>query len=98
VELGRPIDRAPLVVEVLASLRTMMEVIDRGDRDAVCQAWRRLGQSGMAGARVRWRDQAIERRGLARGIDVDGALLVERDGRVERVIAGDVEWENWARD
>jgi BirA family biotin operon repressor/biotin-[acetyl-CoA-carboxylase] ligase len=96
VELGRPIDRAPFVVEVLAGLRRMMHVLDRGDRDAVCLAWRGLGQSGLAGARVTWRDQDIERRGRARGIDADGALLVERDGRLERLIAGDVEWEMWA--
>jgi BirA family biotin operon repressor/biotin-[acetyl-CoA-carboxylase] ligase len=96
VELGRPIERAPFVVEVLAGLRGMMEVLDRGDREAVCLAWRGLGQSGLAGARVTWRDQNIERRGRARGIDADGALLVEREGRVERLIAGEVEWETWA--
>lgn len=98
VELGRPIDRAPLVVEVLAGVRTMMDVLDRGDRDAVCLAWRRLGQAGLAGAPVRWRDHDVERRGRARGIDLDGALLVECDGHVERLIAGDVEWEAWPRD
>jgi biotin-(acetyl-CoA carboxylase) ligase len=78
----------------------MVEVLDRGDREAVCHAWRRLGQSGLAGTPVRWRDagQEIERRGRARGIDVDGALLVECDGHVERLIAGDVQWETWARD
>ena len=95
VELGRPIDRAPLVVEVLAAIRTMMEVLDRGDRETVCAEWRRLGEAGLSGSPVRWRDQDVERRGRARGIDADGALLVERDGHVERVIAGDIEWEYW---
>ncbi len=96
VELGRPIDRAPLIVEVLDRLRAMMDLIDRGDRDAVCAAWRRLGAAGLAGVPVRWQDQAMEYRGRTRGLDVDGALLVERDGHVERLIAGDVEWEIWA--
>jgi BirA family biotin operon repressor/biotin-[acetyl-CoA-carboxylase] ligase len=95
VELGRPIDRAPLVVEVLAAIRAMMEVLDRGDRETVCAEWRRLGEAGLSGSAVRWRDQDVERRGRARGIDADGALLVERDGHVERVIAGDIEWEYW---
>ncbi len=95
VELGRPIERAPLVVEVLAGMRTLMEVLDRGDRETVCGEWRRLGEAGVSGSPVRWRDQDRERRGRARGIDVDGALLVEQDGRVERLIAGDIEWENW---
>jgi len=96
IELGRSIDRGPLVVELLAGLRTMMDVLDRGDGDAICLAWRELGQAGLAGARVTWRDQDVERRGRARGIDADGALLVEREGRLERLIAGEIEWEMWA--
>jgi BirA family biotin operon repressor/biotin-[acetyl-CoA-carboxylase] ligase len=95
VELGRAIDRAPLVVEVLAAIRTMIELLERGHRDAVCNAWRTLGQAGLAGATVRWDGEGGARQGLARGIDADGALLVERDGRQERVIAGGVEWEGW---
>jgi BirA family biotin operon repressor/biotin-[acetyl-CoA-carboxylase] ligase len=95
VELGRPVDRAPVLVEILAGMRTMMEVLDAGDCERVCAEWRRLGQRGLAGAPVRWLDHDVQRRGRARGIDVDGALLVERDGQVERVIAGDVEWELW---
>ena len=29
-------------------------------------------------------------RGIARGVDADGALLVERDGRIHRIIGGEV--------
>jgi biotin-(acetyl-CoA carboxylase) ligase len=29
--------------------------------------------------------------GVCAGVDEDGALLLERDGRIERVISGDVE-------
>jgi biotin-(acetyl-CoA carboxylase) ligase len=46
---------------------------------------------------VRWSDQGSERRGLARDIDEDGALLVESNGRVERLVAGEVMWERLAR-
>jgi BirA family biotin operon repressor/biotin-[acetyl-CoA-carboxylase] ligase len=95
VELGRPIDRAPLIVEVLVAIRTMMDVLNRGDRETVCAEWRRLGEAGLRGSAVRWRDGDEERRGRARGIDTDGALLVEREGRLERLIAGDIEWDNW---
>lgn len=28
--------------------------------------------------------------GVARGVDADGALLVERDGRIHRIVAGEV--------
>jgi biotin-(acetyl-CoA carboxylase) ligase len=30
--------------------------------------------------------------GRTAGLDEDGALLVERDGRIERVVAGEVIW------
>jgi BirA family biotin operon repressor/biotin-[acetyl-CoA-carboxylase] ligase len=95
VELGRPVDRAPVLVEILAGMRTMMEVLDAGDPERVCAELRRLGQPGLAGAPVQWREDGVPRRGRARGIDGDGALLVERGGQVERVMAGDVEWEMW---
>lgn len=95
IELGRPLDRAPLVVEVLVALRTMMDVLNRGDRETVCAEWRRLGEAGLRGSPVRWSDGNEERRGRAQGIDTDGALLVEREGHLERLIAGDIEWDNW---
>jgi BirA family biotin operon repressor/biotin-[acetyl-CoA-carboxylase] ligase len=91
-ELGRPIERAPLVVELLGRLRTMMDACG-SDRAGVCDQWRRLGQRGLAGATVAWRTNRGVHRGRTRGIDVDGALLVETEIGVERVIAGEVEWE-----
>ncbi len=95
VELGRPVERAPLIVELLAGIQTMMEVLDRGDRAQVCADWRRLGDAGGSGAAVRWRDQASERRGVVRGIDEEGALLVECDGTLERLVTSEIEWEMW---
>jgi biotin-(acetyl-CoA carboxylase) ligase len=47
---------------------------------------------------VRWRDQGAVRTGTAHDIAEDGALLVERDGRVERLIAGDVTWDRLSHD
>jgi biotin-(acetyl-CoA carboxylase) ligase len=35
----------------------------------------------------------VTRHGRARDVDEDGALLVERDGRRERIVAGEVTWE-----
>ena len=91
-ELGRPIDRAPLVVALLSGLRTMMDACG-SDRAGVCDQWRRLGQSGLIGVIASWRTERGVHRGRARGIDADGALLVEGETGVERVIAGEVEWE-----
>jgi BirA family biotin operon repressor/biotin-[acetyl-CoA-carboxylase] ligase len=92
-ELGRPIDRASLVVACLARLRAAMERLREGRGDEVCREWRRFGRAGLEAAPVRWHDQGAVRTGTARDIAEDGALLVERDGRVERLIAGEVTWD-----
>ena len=63
-----------------------------------------FAESGFAGLRAAWTqhhafenapirllsDFAPPRAGLCRGVDVDGALLLEIDGRVERVLSGEV--------
>jgi BirA family biotin operon repressor/biotin-[acetyl-CoA-carboxylase] ligase len=91
-ELGRGVERTPLVVEILAATRRMAAALAAGDDEAIRREWRRFGHAGMD-ADVRWHDQGIDRRGRARDIDIDGALLVESGGRVERLIAGDIRWE-----
>src|SRR5262245_12215548 len=97
-ELGRPIERAPLVVDLLESLRTLVDRLHVDDRDGICRDWRQLARAALSGAGVRWQGRDGERRGRARDIDRDGALLVEADGQVERIIAGEVKWEGLSRD
>jgi biotin-(acetyl-CoA carboxylase) ligase len=53
--------------------------------------WRQLAPSAV-GARVEWRAPGGTAAGRTAGLDGDGALLVERDGRIERVVAGEVIW------
>jgi BirA family biotin operon repressor/biotin-[acetyl-CoA-carboxylase] ligase len=98
VELGRPVDRAPIVVALLEELRRVTERLRSADRAWVCDEWRRLARAGL-GARVRWRDhQEQDRSGRARDIDASGALLVDADGMTERLIAGEVIWEQLSRE
>jgi BirA family biotin operon repressor/biotin-[acetyl-CoA-carboxylase] ligase len=53
------------------------------------EAW--LSSCNLLGRRVRVTFHDRDTEGLATGIDEDGALLVHRDdGKVERVLAGDV--------
>lgn len=92
-ELGRSVERALMVVECLAQLTAAASRLRAGDTASVLGSWRRLGASGLDGTCVRWHDQGVERSGRARDIDDDGALLVERGGRVERIIAGEVTWD-----
>jgi BirA family biotin operon repressor/biotin-[acetyl-CoA-carboxylase] ligase len=95
-ELGRSVERAPLAVEVLRQMRHVVGLLHAGSADAVRQAWRRMGSAGLAGSLVTWQQGAGIVRGRARDIDEDGALLVEVDGRIQRIVAGEVSWETVA--
>ena len=97
-ELGRAADRGMLVAELLANLASVLERLRRGRAQELCDEWRQLGRHGLADAPVRWHDQQGERRGRARDIDVDGALVVDVAGREERLVAGEVTWDRWSRD
>ncbi len=92
-ELGRAIDRVALVLEMLANIQTLAAALRSNNRTAMLDRWRRHAVAGWQGANVRWRDGDVDYRGIARDVDDDGALLVEREGRRERVIAGEVTWE-----
>lgn len=96
-ELGRPIERAPLVVALLGALKDVMTHLHASATDRICDEWRQLAQAGLSGAPVRWTAQSVTRTGRARDIDRDGALLVDTDDGVERVIAGEVLWEGLSR-
>jgi BirA family biotin operon repressor/biotin-[acetyl-CoA-carboxylase] ligase len=97
-ELGRPIDRASLVVECLAGIAGVAEELRSGHTSAMLTEWRRLAGAGLDGAHVCWVEQGEECRGVTRDIDVDGALLVETKDGVERLVAGEVTWERLSRD
>jgi BirA family biotin operon repressor/biotin-[acetyl-CoA-carboxylase] ligase len=98
LELSRSIDRPRLVVEILAGLaETTMRLRD-GDRAWILDEWRRFGRAGLGGAAIRWNDRGTDRQGAARDIDADGALLVDADGRRERLVAGEVTWERLTDD
>lgn len=97
-ELGRPAARGPIVVELLVRVKAVVAQLDDGARGEIGREWRRFGRAGLSGAAVRWRDGEAERRGLARDIDVDGALLVESGGTIERIVAGEVTWDRLAHE
>ncbi len=97
-ELGRRVERAPLVVAILESLATVVEHFHAGRLSAICDQWRGFAAPSLGGAAVRWADRTGEHRGRARDIDGDGALLVESGGRVERLVAGEVTWEGLSRE
>jgi BirA family biotin operon repressor/biotin-[acetyl-CoA-carboxylase] ligase len=93
VELGRPVDRVPFIIELLAALAGVTSNLRRGGGKDIVDTWRSIGSAGLGGAPVRWNDGGTMRRGLARDLAEDGALLVEAGGRMERLVAGEVIWE-----
>ena len=99
-ELGRAVERGPLVAELLVRLRGRVADVRDGRRRDVCDAWRRYGRAGLARVPVRWHNHDLdqEHRGTTRDIDEDGALIVERDGRAERLVAGDIVWDELPRE
>lgn len=90
-ELSRPVDRARVLVECLASLASWRAALAGGARDAVLARWRELSPSCL-GARVVW-TSGHECRGTTAGIDEYGALLVRLEqGHLERLVGGGVTW------
>jgi len=90
-ELSRPIDRGLLLAKALEQLSGCREALRRGDVGGVLDRWRRMSPSAV-GARVEWRTPGGAVRGRTAGLGEDGALLVDRDGRRERVVAGEIVW------
>ena len=90
-ELGRPVDRGLLLAKAFENLSACREAIRRGEIAGLLDRWRRLSPSA-AGARVEWRAPGGDVKGRTAGLDADGALLVARDGRIERVVAGEIIW------
>ena len=90
-ELGRPVDRGLLFARALERMSASREALRAGDIARVLDRWRRMSPSAV-GARVEWRAPGGAVTGRTAGLDADGALLVERGGRIERVVAGEVVW------
>lgn len=90
-ELGRPVDRGLLLAKALENLAACRDALRRGDLAGLLARWRRLSP-GAVGARVEWRTPDGPVSGRTAGLDQDGALLVAREGRIERVVAGEVIW------
>lgn len=89
-ELGRPAERALVLVETLAALAAGRRQLLDGQTADVLQAWRALSPSSN-GRRVRL--PGAHGTGTTAGIDDTGALLVRTAAGLERIIAGEVEWE-----
>lgn len=91
VDAGRP--WAPRAAILRACLRRLDHWYARyhaGEVGAICDLWRRY--SATLGQQVEVVCGSQRLRGVARDIDMDGAMLIETaDGKTERILTGDVE-------
>ncbi len=92
-ELGRPIDRLLIFAETLAAFAARYADLLAGRYDAILDAWRSRAPAA-TGARVSWTTPQGVVTGVTSGIDADGTLLVRTSGGVERIVAGEVNWES----
>jgi len=89
---GQPIMRGILCAEILVQLINWRVSVETFGSDRVLSRWRDLSPSS-CGATVSWAVQGVRCRGITAGIDDSGALLVDCEGRRERIVGGEVTWE-----
>lgn len=88
-EAGEPVDRAAFAASLLAGMERWYGVYLSEGFAPVLEAWKGYFESVGRPVKVTFFDKSVT--GVCRGVAPDGALLLERDGRVERVLSGDVE-------
>jgi BirA family biotin operon repressor/biotin-[acetyl-CoA-carboxylase] ligase len=90
VELGRQLEREPLLAAILNDLGNAYERADREGVDWIVPGWR--SRSSMLGKAVTFHRDGIVIRGVAEDVAEDGALRVRLDdGSRITVVAGEVE-------
>ena len=90
VELGRPVEREPLLAAILNDLGNAYERADREGVDWIVPGWR--SRSSMLGNVVAFHRDGALLRGIAEDVGQDGALQVRLDdGSRISVVAGEVE-------
>jgi BirA family biotin operon repressor/biotin-[acetyl-CoA-carboxylase] ligase len=91
-EAGRTVARFSVFAAVLEHLADALRTLEAGNAGDILRRWRD-GSPLAVGSTVRWVKDGVERQGVTAGIDDSGALLVRTSSAVERVIAGEVQWE-----
>jgi BirA family biotin operon repressor/biotin-[acetyl-CoA-carboxylase] ligase len=88
-EMGHNVDRAVFLARVLKEFESRYLLIESGEYDAVIREWKSF--SSTLEHRVAINTMKATFEGEAIDIDEFGALLIRKDnGKVERVIAGDI--------
>lgn len=87
-DLGGAATASQVLDGFLAHLEAWLATWKRDGFAPLRAAWLEKAQGVGQAVRVRLPDRVLE--GIFQGLDGDGALVLERDGRNERILAGDV--------
>ncbi|MBA3949235.1 MAG: biotin--[acetyl-CoA-carboxylase] ligase [Acidobacteria bacterium] len=90
-ELGRDVDRDALQQALIASLDAEVARLRAGGHAAMLDEWSAASPSAR-GREVSWRADGAVRHGVTAGVDDEGALIVQTDGGITRLVAGEVVW------
>lgn len=85
---GHPVSRLDLVINLLSQLEDLYRIVQNQGFDPILEEWRR--QTVTLGKMVDVYGIDRQFAGKALDIDKDGALLVETETGIEKVLAGDV--------
>lgn len=89
IETGRPVSRLAFTRSLLRQLDDLYQLFLQQGIEPILQLWQALFP--LLGRRVSVDQQGTLLRGRVEGLDGDGALLLRLDdGRLERILAGDV--------
>jgi biotin-(acetyl-CoA carboxylase) ligase len=80
-----------VLAETLAVLAGLVRELSLSRPETVVARWRALAPSA-SNSRVEWETPAGRLCGTTAGIADDGALLVQVEGRLERIISGELRW------
>jgi BirA family transcriptional regulator, biotin operon repressor / biotin---[acetyl-CoA-carboxylase] ligase len=90
-ELGRSVERSPVLEELLVAILQRYDDLRRGNADDILRAWRDAAPSA-EGTAVRWQAPDGLRQGTTAGVDRTGALLVKTEHGTERIVGGELDW------
>ncbi|MDO8433181.1 MAG: biotin--[acetyl-CoA-carboxylase] ligase [Candidatus Binatus sp.] len=91
IATGHACDRIAIAESLFSLLDSRYRETLSGGFESVRAAWERY--SALTGKRVSILDGGLRKTGVVKGIDVDGALLLDIGENVERIVAGEVSVE-----